>query len=176
MSGHERPDRIHHLLDHGPPGGFRRGAEDQHGPAVEIIEAGARDLGFEEIRHQPGFDPLQLTSPDGGFDLLEIGVSCAKDHAIDRMLVQHLHQALDRGLVQVHACQDFDLLRRLRVQFHRHPRGFIARADEDHPPPVLRLRQLGARHPAQHLFLGEDEPEADEPEPDDHPHARRAES
>ena len=102
-------------------------------------------------------------------DPLEIRMPAAENNAVDGMLVQQFHEAFERGLVQIQFCQDFDRLLGLGLQLGAHLGGFVAAADQDDPPPGLRLSHLALGHQPEQLLLRENQNETDSSEPDHHP-------
>jgi hypothetical protein len=54
-------------------------SEDEHRAAIEVVEAGARDLGAEELRQEPNLDSLQLARADELFDLFEMVLPTTED-------------------------------------------------------------------------------------------------
>ena len=110
---------------------------------------------------EPGLNALEFASFDGGFDLLEVGVPCADDHAIRRMLVQHLRELLQRGFSEAQFRHNFNAFFRSLFQFAPQPHDFTAGGDEDEAAFVLKLGKFAAQSPPHQLLFQIDQAETD---------------
>jgi hypothetical protein len=160
-SKQQRPEEIHELLDHALPGGFRRGAKDQQGMAEQFVEARAGNLRSKKIGDQPRFDAFEFAGFDGVFDLLEIGVPRADDHAVRRMLVQHLREFLQRGFAEAQFRHNFNAFVRLLLQFAPQPGDFAAGGDEDKPAFVLIAGRICCSKPTRQFLFQINQAETD---------------
>ncbi len=116
---------------------------------------------LKKVGHQPGFDAFQFAGPDGGFDLLEIGVLRAEDHAVDGMFVEHVRELLDRGFSEAQFADHRDPLVQSFLQFAPEPGNFGMRADQEETALVLGPAELAAQGPPHQLLLQIDQGEAD---------------
>src|SRR5438309_569842 len=165
--GDKSQDHIEDQLDQPLPGRLRRGAEDQHRPAIEIIQAGTGDLGAKEVRHQPGFDAFQFAGLDGFFDLAEESVLGVDDDATRRTLVHEFYHLLDGDLVEVQFRYDFQTFIRFFAQVSLHPLGVALRAHQHDAPLDLQLAEPTAIAQLQELLARIDQKKADAAEEDD---------
>jgi hypothetical protein len=104
------------------------GAEHHHGPAVEVIDRGAGDLGLEEIGDQPDLDAFEFAGLDDLFQLAEDGIAGGENDTVGGLLVEEADQGLSMGsLVGVDFADDADAvavaLPRVPPGGRRCPRG-----------------------------------------------------
>ena len=69
----------------------------------------------------------------------------AEDHAIDRMLVQQVHQIRQGSGIEIQLGQNVDFLLGLGLEFLAHAGGFLRGAHQDEPAPQLRARKASGK-------------------------------
>ena len=134
---------------------------------MKIINGRPRNMGLEEIRHQPDGHTFDLASLNGLFDLIEIIVLGVNNDAVGRLLVYQLHQLLDGAIIQVHLANNLVPFPNCPPNLLPQPGCFTLRAHQDQASAQLGLPKLTLQPPTNQLLFNYNQTKTHKPKQDD---------